>query len=409
MHRYQQRSVNVSDIFLAVSEIAYYGRYTMSEVSENRQFKYRQVYDALLELVTDGRLDVGDRLPSEMDLVEQFGVSRPTVTRALNELQEEGYLVRRTGSGSYIARVEPVVRTNRLFGLLIPGLGKGEIFEPICTRIAARAEENDFSLLWSGSHIRTEEAAATLVDVARRYIENDVAGVFLEPLELSPSFDTINRRLVEMLRKAGIPIVLIDSDYLPFPQRSELDLVGIDNFRGGYMAAEHILRRGVKRVDFLARPYSAYTISVRLKGYRAALLDYGVTPRDEWVHYGNPDDKDFVRTEIVESQARYLICGNDETAAGLMPQLDALGIRVPDDLGVVGFDDVRYASMLRVPLTTFHQPTEEIGDLALETMLWRLANPTAAPRSTALSGRLIVRESCGQAHVRASGDVHESN
>jgi DNA-binding LacI/PurR family transcriptional regulator len=365
-----------------------------SESSENR-FKYRRIYDYVHRMVLDGHFGSGDRLPTEAELTQQFGVSRPTVIRALNALQAEGVISRRAGSGSYVNPVAPAQNFNQLFGLLIPGLGKGEIFEPICAQIAARAEANNFSLLWSGSHIRTEEAAQVLVDVARRYVENQVAGVFFEPLELSPSFDAINRRWVTMLEEAGIPIVLIDSDYLPFPQRSRYDLVGIDNFRSGYLATEHYLRRGITRVDFLARPYSAYTISIRLRGYRAALVDYGFIPQDDWVHLGNPEDDRFVRERLVGSGARHVICGNDETAAALMPQLEALGVEIPHDMAIVGFDDIRYASMLKVPLTTLHQPVRDIGNFALEAMLWRLSNPGAPARTITLSGEMIVRESCG--------------
>ncbi|MDA3951713.1 MAG: GntR family transcriptional regulator [Spirochaeta sp.] len=367
----------------------------MSADERSNRFKYQHIYDELHRLVTGGRFRSGDRLPTEVELSERFGVSRPTVTRALNTLQDEGLITRRTGSGSYVAHTHSEKRENRLFGLLIPGLGKGEIFEPICTQIAERAEQNDFSLLWSGIHIRTEEATNALVDVAQRYIDNNVAGVFFEPLELSPSFDAINRNLVEMLSEAGIPIVLIDSDYVPFPQRSTFDLVGIDNFRSGYLVTEHYLRRGVDRVDFLARPYSAYTVSIRLRGYRSALLDYGIEPNPDWVHFGNPEDKPFVDAHLLKSGARNLVCANDETAAALMHQLEERQVHIPEELCIVGFDDIRYASMLRIPLTTLHQPVQEIGNLALGTMLWRLEHPDALARTVTLSGNLVVRQSCG--------------
>ncbi len=367
----------------------------MSSRLPHNRFKYRRVYEYLQRMVEEGHFTPGQRLPTEAELTQQFGVSRPTVTRALNALQAEGIITRRAGSGSYVQPESPADNANRLFGLLIPGLGKGEIFEPICAQIAARAEANDFSLLWSGSHLRTEEAAEILVDVTRRYIDNQVAGVFFEPLELSPSFDSINRRLVSMLEEANIPIVLIDSDYLPFPQRSSYDLVGIDNFRSGYLVAEHYLQRGVTRVDFVARPYSAYTISIRLRGYRAALLDYGIVPRPEWVHLGEPEDEQFIQHGLIRSDARHIICGNDETAAVLMPQLEALGVGIPQDMAVVAFDDIRYASMLKVPLTTFHQPVQQIGNLALEAMLWRLAHPEEPPRTITIAGTMITRQSCG--------------
>jgi len=369
----------------------------VSEEPRQTQFKYQHAYDRLRRMVLSGTYRRGDRLPTESELSAQFGMSRPTITRALNALQKEGLISRRTGSGSYVETANEMNETNRLFGLLIPGLGEGEIFEPICAQIASRAEQDDFSLLWSGSHIRGERAPDVLVDVARRYIDNDVAGVFFEPLEHTPSFDKINRQLITLFSDADVPVVLIDSDYRPFPERSGYDLVGIDNFRSGYLVTEHFLRRGIPRVDFLARPYSAYTISIRLRGYRAALLDYGIVPRQEWVHFGNPEDDDFVQSAIVRSGAEHLVCGNDETAAALMPRLDQLGIRIPDDLRIVGFDDIRYASMLRVPLTTLHQPAQEIGNLALETMFWRIANRDSPPRTLTLTGTLIVRQSCGGA------------
>lgn len=363
--------------------------------NDRRRFKYQFIFDELQRLVSGGRYQVGDRLPTELQLARQYDVSRPTVTRALNALQHQGLIERRPGSGSYVAKGGHGVRDNRLFGLLIPGLGKGEIFEPICAQIAAVAEANDFSLLWSGSHVETKEAATVLLDVAQRYIENEVSGVFLEPLEHSSQFAVINRQLVELLEEAGIPIVLIDSDYVPFPYRSRYDLVGIDNFRSGYLVAQHFLQHGAQRVDFLARPYSAYTVSIRLRGYRAALLDHDIVPADDWVHFGDPEDESFVDTAIRHSGARYLICGNDATAAALMPALDRLGLDVPGKLAIAGFDDIQYASMLRVPLTTFHQPVREIGTVAIDTMLWRLENPAAPARTVFTGGELIIRDSCG--------------
>ncbi len=346
-------------------------------------------------MVTRGGYAPGDRLPTEIELARRYDVSRPTVTRALKALESERLIVRRAGSGSYVEGPPATGVEGRLFGLVIPGLGRGEIFEPICAEIAKRAEEHRCSLLWSGSEIETERAAHALVQVARRYIEHRVAGVFFEPLELSPSFDTINRRLVSMFAEAGIPIVLIDSDYLPFPKRSDLDLVGIDNFRSGYLVADHFLRRGLTRLDFLARPYSAYTISVRLRGYRGALIDYGVIPRDEWVHFGDPADEAYVAERIIGGGASHLVCANDETAATLMTTLDNLGVPVPERLKVIGFDDVRYAKLLRVPLSTLHQPVEEIADLAMETMLWRIVHPNRPPRTCLAPGTVITRQSCG--------------
>jgi DNA-binding LacI/PurR family transcriptional regulator len=124
-------------------------------------------------------------------------------------------------------------------------------------------------------------------------------------------------------------------------------------------------------------------------------VDYGLVPQPEWVHFFDPEDRLALRKELLSSGAQHLICGNDETAAALMGELEEIGVSVPEDLRIVGFDDIRYASMLKVPLTTLHQPATEIGDLAVETMLWRLENPTRPPRTVTAATAIIQRASCG--------------
>jgi DNA-binding LacI/PurR family transcriptional regulator len=171
--------------------------------------------------------------------------------------------------------------------------------------------------------------------------------------------------------------------------------VSIDHHRGAYIIAQHFLKHGVGRVDFLARPYSSSTISIRLLGYRAALFESGIVGKKEWVHIGNPADPDFVLNGVLGSGATDIICGNDDTAAALIHTLERLAVDIPDQVRVMGFDDVRYAQHLSVPLTTLKQPCAEIGDLAIDTMLSRLRNPQLPPRTISLQGSLVVRKSCG--------------
>lgn len=356
------------------------------------QFKYKHIYGELKRLIEEGHYRTGERLPSEAELAESYRVSRPTVTKALRALTDERLIQRKAGSGSYVLQEEDTHR-HRLFGLLISGLGKREIFEPITGQIATLAEANEFSLLWSGSELSGEDAGPSVISVAKRYVSSGVSGVFFAPVEFSPRATEINETVVAIFRKAEIPVILIDTDYIPFPRRSPYDLVGIDNFRGGYLVTEHLIQGGARRVDFLARPYSAYTISLRQRGYKTALIDHGTVPKEEWIHLGEPDDQDWVRRELLEKGVTDLICGNDETAASLMHTLDSMSVSIPSQVRIVGFDDVRYAQLLRVPLTSLHQPVSEIGTAAVELMLWRLANPGSAARQLLLSGELVVRRS----------------
>jgi len=356
--------------------------------------KYVKIYNEIKHQLLSGVFHDGDRLPTEFEYSERFNVSRPTVTKALNELEDEGFIVRKTGSGSYVRHRKEAAKS-KLFGLLIPGLGRGEIFEPICAQIAYAAEKNSYSLLWSGFDKSDKMHPLSCGAIAMRYIDNGAAGIFFEPLELWPGYDEMNLNVIKILANAEVPVVLIDSDYLRFPDRSRFDLVGLDNFRAGYVATRHFLENGAVRVDFLMRPNSADTIKLRMRGYVCALFDSGIAPDPSWVHTGIPEDPVFVKRMIRILGGTRFVCGNDETAAAFLVTLEKEGIPVPGEVGIIGFDDVRYAQHLKIPLTTVRQPCEEIGRLAMETMIWRLENPDCPPRTVLVPGTLVVRASSG--------------
>lgn len=360
----------------------------------SQRTKHRQVFEQVLSDIESGRLKEGDRLPSEIELVKEFAASRPTVARALRDLQNLGLVERKVGSGTYVRKNRNAVESWR-FGLLIPGLGRTEIFEPICGQLARLAQRQHHTILWGDFGDRQAEANPDLIEqVCTSYIRQTVAGVFFAPLELTGDKDRVNQSAIAALESAGIPIVLLDRDIVPFPQRSRFDLVGIDNRRAGFLITDHLIRLGCGRIDFLSRPDSAPTVMLRIAGYREALLKTGTVPDPRWVHAGDPADESFVQG-VVENGASAIICANDLTAANLMRTLDTLGYSVPQKIRVVGFDDVRYAELLRPSLTTMHQPCVDIGTLAMQAMLERIENPTFPPRDILAQPTLIVRQSCG--------------
>jgi GntR family transcriptional regulator of arabinose operon len=361
-----------------------------------RRTKHRQVFEQVLADIESGKLKDGERLPSEAELVQQFASSRPTVARALRDLQNLGLVERKVGSGTYVRKAQKPLESWR-FGLLIPGLGSTEIFEPICGQLARLAQRQHHTLLWGDFGDKRGEADAGLIEqVCDSYIRQMVAGVFFAPLELTENKDRVNQSVIAALEAARIPIVLLDRDIVAFPQRSRFDLVGIDNRRAGFLIADHLIKLGCRRIDFLARPGSAPTVMLRIAGYREALLSSGIAPDPRWVHSGEPTDDNSVR-QIASDGATAIICANDLTAANLMRTLDALGFSVPREIRVVGFDDVRYAELLRPSLTTIHQPCVDIGTIAMQAMLERIGNPTFPPRDILAQPTLIVRQSCGAA------------
>ena len=365
----------------------------------NSQPKHQQVFEMLREEILSGKYDARRRLPSEAQLVRRFGISRPTVSRALRDLKTAGFLDRRPGSGTYLSQTARP--SAGYFGMIIPGHGTTEIFTPICAEIARSSQQAGYTLLWGDSSANDLETRANqALELCAQYVRQDVAGVFLEPLELIPGREAINQEIMRTLSANRIPVILIDRDIVSFPDRSAYDLVGIDNLSAGYRLAAHLIKNGARRITFVSKPGSAPTVLQRIAGVHDALLNAGIHWTPEQIAYGNPDDADFVRGIIGKSAKQRpdaFICANDATAARLLVTLGSLGKRVPHDIRLASFDDVQYASLLSPPLTTIHQPCSQMGAVAVQALLQRIREPGTPPREILLDAPLVVRQSCGGA------------
>jgi DNA-binding LacI/PurR family transcriptional regulator len=249
------------------------------------------------------------------------------------------------------------------------------------------------ALVWGNSSGGSRQDQAW--QLCQQYISRNVAGVFFASLEGLTEGDETNHRIIGALERARIPVVLLDRDFLPYPRRSRHDLVGIDNRRTGYLATEHLINLGARRIAFLSYARTAATIAERAAGYREALLFHGIPLVPEMVHQLEGEDDASMRRVVEMGHPDAFVCGNDPTAGRLMQELIAAGYRIPLDVRVVGIDDLRYASLLPVPLTTMHQPCREIGMAAMSAMLERLARPDMPVRDVLLECQLVVRKSCG--------------
>ncbi len=365
-------------------------------VPGQRVSKHRRIYDHLLAAIQSGQLKPGDRLPSEAELGELFAASRITVAKAVLDLQRLGYVTRRPGAGTHVQGPAPV--PGRTFGLLIPELGLTEIFEPICRGMMRTPFARPDTLLWGNTASTVREAARDAEQLVDSFLAQKVAGIFFAPLELIPEKDQVNRRIARTLERAQIPIVLLDRDFLTYPERSPHDLVGIDNRRAGHLATAHLLSLGVRRLGFLSADFSANTVEARITGFHEALRVHGVTPDHDPVWHGSADDESLVRRMLERYRPGGIVCANDITAAHLMQTLLALGVRIPEEVRIVGVDDVRWANLLPVPLTTVRQDCTAIGMAAMAVMLSRLDHPELPPCDVLIPTRLVVRRSCG-AHL----------
>lgn len=364
----------------------------------NSQPLHRKISNHVREAILAGQYREAQRLPSDSDLMKRFGTSRPTVARAMRELQTEGLIERRAGSGSFVRAISSPPAASRMIGLLIPGLGTTEIFEVICGEIAILARVHDYSVLWGGSVHPGQNAGMGrdhAEEFCEQFIQRRVNGVFFAPFEWIEEREEVNQRIATRLRDAGIPVVLLDRDLRALPNRSDFDVVSVDNFAGGFLLAEHLFKLGCRRIAFVARPQSAPSVEMRIAGIRDALVRHKVELRPDWVVWCDPSDLKRVRKLTAAKLFDAFICANDNTAALLLRSLEQLNLGVPGELRVVGFDDVRYATLLGVPLTTIHQPCRDIAITAFHTLMQRIAQPELPARTVLLPPRLVIRESCG--------------
>ncbi|GAA3756451.1 GntR family transcriptional regulator [Terriglobus aquaticus] len=353
---------------------------------------HRSIYQQLLQEVQNGTWKVGSKLPSEAALCERFGASRITVAKAIGTLQREGLVRRRAGSGTFVQQPPAASTASLRFGLLIPDLGATEIFEPICRGMMLSPLTRPHSLVWGHAGPQKEFPELAAEDLCRQFIEQRLHGVFFAPVEYAADRHAANHRIVEALERAGIVVVLLDRCVERFPARSRFDLVGIDNHRAGALLTQHVIAAGAKRPVFLGRARSAGTVHMRASGYWTAVRDAGLEYDGAYLR-GDLDDPAFLCGVLERERPDALICQNDHAAAVVMRSLVGQGVAVPGQVRVAGFDDVKYAEYLPVPLTTIRQDCAELGQVAMLTMLERLRNPGHPARDVLVDFELVVRES----------------
>jgi LacI family transcriptional regulator len=180
---------------------------------------------------------------------------------------------------------------------------------------------------------------------------------------------------------------------------SELDVVLADSHQGGFMATQHLISLGHERIGCIAGPAIINQSSRRFAGYKQALHDAGLRVEPELIMNGNfhPDSGWELGREmlLLPNAPSAIFACNDLMAIGVLRAAAELGLRIPDDLAMVGYDDIELSSYTNPPLTTIKQPTAEMGLTALKFLLGRITDPQSVRQNAVLPVSLVVRGSCG--------------
>jgi LacI family transcriptional regulator len=271
-------------------------------------------------------------------------------------------------------------RTN-VIGVLAPDLGTGYIGE-ILHGIDAELALHHFDLMLFTTH-RTAIKEAN-------YVANMVQGMvdgLLVILPRNPADYT------GTLTSRNFPFVLIDHQGTGNP----CPAVGATNWQGGYNATEYLIKHGHKRIGFITGSMDLGAAIDRLEGYKSALRVHHLPVDPRLIYEGTffqPDGYAGGSALLdLENPPTAIFASNDVMAMGAMDAIRGRGLRVPEDISIIGFDDIPQAAMVRPALTTVRQPLEEMGRLATQMLIDQLKNPEKEIGRIELPTQLIVRDS----------------
>lgn len=349
--------------------------------------KRSQILKELEAEILGGKYSPSTAFPSEIALARRFKVSRGTIVFAVEALAREGLVVRRRGSGTHVA---PSVFSRKI-GIMVPAVAYAELFPPVVSEFSRLAEELGYTVVLGDLGVKQpERMVARAKRFAKKLVEAGVVGVIYQPLELIEDSERQNQEVVSIFDSANVAVVLFDYDIVLPPKRSKYDIVGINNYESGFRLGDHLMAKKAKKVDFFLRPNCAISEVNRMRGGIAAVAHRGGKSR---MLEALPDDLETIRRHLRRERPDAIFCGDDRYAARLMQTLAKLGLKVPDDILVAGFDDVQIASLTMPGLTTIHQPCEDIAKSALSLLLARIADRTSAVREVYLPAPLVERGS----------------
>jgi GntR family transcriptional regulator, arabinose operon transcriptional repressor len=368
----------------------------------NSEALYLQLMFHIRQRIMDGSLRPGAQIPTEFDLASEYQVSRGTIRQALLALVNEGLLERARGRGTFVRALPAssgvTAPTAKRIGVLLSQSSREmDLLTLMGVENAARVR--GYRVSFACTEENMEQQAE---DIARLQADH-VAGIVIFPIR-----DIRSDLSIWRLQADGIPFVLVDRYFSDL----DSDYVTTDNLGAGYRVTEHLIILGHTRIGFVHSYWGTQaTTSVRDRqsGYVKALREYDLV-FDETLIFQEPAPStasDPFRDYLVRpDRPTAIFASTDHVAVGLMQSAQRNGLRVPDDLALVGFDNLEFTAALNPPLTTVAQTFSDIGYQAANLLMSRIEGLGGPPRHIEVPANLIVRESCGaRLRVRARAAI----
>jgi LacI family transcriptional regulator len=328
------------------------------------------------------------------DIAKRLNISASTVSRGLND----SVLVNKK-TKEEIKRIanelnyNPNVIARRLrtgksdvIGVLTDSISNiAMLSAPFMKAIEETAREKGFNMVICDLEMNFEKEA----QYSKFFKSYQVAGIIIYQSRLGQAS-------YKEMQKLGLPMAYIYC----YPAEKNGHVVLPNNVQGGFIAAQHLLKLGKKRIAFIKGDSSFLSSHDRLKGYCAALAEAGILPTKSYIRGGSDWEQETGYKEVtalfrLKNPPEGIFCSSDMLAAGALKAVSDLGLKVPGNVAIVGFDNRSFCPYLNPPLSSVAMPIGEMGKTATELLVEDIINGSSEPKTIELNCGLVIRKSCG--------------
>ncbi len=355
--------------------------------------KVAQIKRQLREEILAGQYELGSRMASERVLVDRFKVSRRIVRQALRYLETERLILRQQGRGTFVSNPvharDTEMKKTGMVAVLVPDLAYA--YDRTIQGASALAVQRGYSVATGCNYTQADEGTCI-----GAFIQSGVRGVLISPR----SSET--RTWYESLLKHNIPVVFIDVVIQGYQE----DYVEIENAAGTTLAVKHLIDLGHRRIAYISHHPDQYYVpgkSERLNGFLETCREANIAVPPEWIIEKLADPCLEQAAVLLKSKNRptAFVTYNDVWAIRIVRVARQLGLKVPEDLSVVGFDNSVMAGEYDIPLTTVDPEHREMGVAAAELLLNKIENPKPKPkRGVYILPHLVLRASTSKPYAK---------
>jgi DNA-binding LacI/PurR family transcriptional regulator len=363
---------------------------TGEEDKSPRQPLYERITNALRDEIESADYPPNAPFLSENDAIERFKVSRITVRHAFDILEQEGYIYRVQGKGSFVG--PHTARPTKTVAYIATCIMNSGVENTLLRSIEDYMDRNNYNLIICNNNNDFDKTENYL----KRLIRNQVDAIILIAVISETEYER-NAELVRFATNNGVPVVMVDRYCESL--REEIRSVTPDNYGGAYQMGRHLIELGHRKMGVL-RGWWCSSARERFDGFAAALAEHGLQIDPEHVKVDEtPNALGIVAMQyaMMKDRPTAVFALNDFMAVRLIQEFQNYGLSVPRDVAVVGFDDFEYAGC-PVPLTTVRVPLWEEGQMAASLVVDILRGRAVEPVIVRVPVRLVIRESCGIKH-----------